>query len=162
MKAGVTGHQDLLDARPWCKSKILEFLDTNGVLTGITSLAEGTDQLYAECLFERGASLHVVVPCREYDLAFKSDQSRDQYQKYLSLADRITELDYPKPSQQAFFHAGKVVVGLSDIMVAIWDGQAARGLGGTADVVDYALEKRTPIVQIDPILKTVRKLSNGS
>jgi hypothetical protein len=32
----------------------------------------------------------------------------------------------------------EILVGLVDEVIAIWDGQPARGYGGTADVVRYA------------------------
>jgi hypothetical protein len=37
--------------------------------------------------------------------------------------------------------AGRVVVDRSSVLVAAWDGQPSRGLGGTADVVAYARER---------------------
>jgi hypothetical protein len=33
---------------------------------------------------------------------------------------------------------GKVVVDRAEVLIAVWDGLPARGLGGTADVVAYA------------------------
>lgn len=34
-------------------------------------------------------------------------------------------------------------------MVAIWDGQRARGPGGTADVVALALQNNVPVIHVD-------------
>ncbi len=51
-------------------------------------------------------------------------------------------MPYVEPSEEAFFAADRRVVELSDRMVAIWDGKQSRGLGGTADVVAYAADRR--------------------
>jgi hypothetical protein len=39
----------------------------------------------------------------------------------------------------------------SDMLIAIWDGKPAAGLGGTADAVGYALERRIKILQLNPV-----------
>jgi hypothetical protein len=38
----------------------------------------------------------------------------------------------------------------SSVLVAVWDGQPARGLGGTADVVAYARQRGVPMEVIWP------------
>ncbi len=43
-------------------------------------------------------------------------------------------------------------------MMAVWDGEPAQGLGGTGDVVDYALARRKPVIHIDPIKRRVMRL----
>ncbi len=45
--------------------------------------------------------------------------------------------------------AGVWMVDRSDRLVAIWDGKPAAGLGGTGDVVAYALERGIPVVRVD-------------
>ena len=42
------------------------------------------------------------------------------------------------------------MVDTSRVLVAVWDGQSARGLGGTADVVAYARERGKPVTVIWP------------
>ena len=46
---------------------------------------------------------------------------------------------------------------LSDIVLAVWKGKPAKGKGGTADVVAYAIRRRVPLIHIDPISHTVRQ-----
>jgi hypothetical protein len=38
----------------------------------------------------------------------------------------------------------------SDLLVAVWDGLPARGLGGTADVVQVALAEQRRVVHVNP------------
>jgi hypothetical protein len=67
-------------------------------------------------------------------------------------------LPYPFPSEEAFWNAGKYIVDHSDLVVAVWDGEAARGLGGTADVVQYALTVGRKVVHVNPVARTTRSL----
>ncbi|MFG2222777.1 hypothetical protein [Streptomyces sp. NPDC048644] len=41
-------------------------------------------------------------------------------------------------------------VGLVDRLIAVWDGQPARGYGGTADVVAYARSTGVPVEVVWP------------
>ncbi len=43
--------------------------------------------------------------------------------------------------------AGRAVADRSDLLLAVWDGAPAAGLGGTADIVRYA-EERGKAVEI--------------
>jgi hypothetical protein len=45
---------------------------------------------------------------------------------------------------------GRAVVDRSSVLIAVWDGQPSRGLGGTADVVTYARQRGVPITVIWP------------
>jgi hypothetical protein len=36
------------------------------------------------------------------------------------------------------------------VLIALWDGKKANGVGGTGDVVAYAKEQRKPILHINP------------
>ena len=44
---------------------------------------------------------------------------------------------------------GKKVVDACEILIAIWDGKPSRGNGGTAEIVNYALEQGRTILRID-------------
>jgi hypothetical protein len=46
--------------------------------------------------------------------------------------------------------AGEILVGLSDELLAVWDGLPARGDGGTADTVAYALGVHVPVTVLWP------------
>jgi hypothetical protein len=41
---------------------------------------------------------------------------------------------------------GRIVIEQSDLLIAIWDGEEARGRGGTASVVQDARERQLPVV----------------
>jgi hypothetical protein len=41
----------------------------------------------------------------------------------------------------------------SDVLLALWDGGASRGRGGTAEIVAYARERGVP-VEVVPVRRT--------
>jgi len=139
----VTGHQRLPAAAvAFAEQEVPNVLTAHGgtPLVGITSLAAGADQLFARIVLGRGGRLHVVVPCERYEASFTDDDARRRFEQLLLVATEVEVLPFAAPSQDAYLAAGRRVVDLADGVVAIWDGEAARGRGGTGDVVAYARE----------------------
>lgn len=148
---GVTGHQHLPpESRTHIASGIDEVLRSRSAdLIGVCSLAAGADQLFAQAVLDLGGALHVVVPCERYDETFgQADLLR--FRKLLRAAARVETLAHPVPTEEAFLDAGHRVADICDVLVAVWDGKPARGIGGTADVVDYAKSVGRDVVIIWP------------
>ncbi len=152
MFAGVTGHQDIPAAAvPFIRNEIARVLKRTGPgLVGVSSLAKGADQLFAKIVLELGGRLHAVIPCRGYEFAFDDDKSAAEFNSLIGVATTIERLDHSGPSQAAFYDAGKRVVQLSQLIVAVWDSHEAKGVGGTADIVAFATEHKKPIEVIWP------------
>ena len=155
-RIGVTGHRRLDDpeAWPWVASAMREQLA--GIappLIAVTSLAVGADQLLARLVIERGGTIHAVLPFTDLERSF----SREDLPAYLELAKLATVevLDTPGTDEDAYLAAGQRVVQLSDIVIAVWNGKAAKGKGGTGDIVAYAISRGVPLIQIDPVSRTV-------
>lgn len=160
MKVGITGHQHLEDARDWewVRHELHDLLvKLSKPLIGITCLAPGADSLFARLLLEQDRSFEVVLPFPGYELKLPADR-RDDYQRLLEQASRVITLQRQKTDEESYLEAGKRVVNLSDLLIAVWDGKPAKGLGGTADVVKYARRKQESIIHLDPIQHVV----NGS
>ena len=151
MKVGITGHQDLGSSErvAWVRTTLERLIEAYRVTEGFTCLAAGADSLYAELLIRHGIPYTPILPCRRYEEAFHDEGERARFQQLLSAAPKIVWCDFDRPSRAAYFEAGKEVVDRSDLLFAVWDGQAARGFGGTADVVSYALMRRIPVVHLD-------------
>jgi hypothetical protein len=143
MVIGCTGHQTLTVATQTAiadaVSARLRRLD-DGNLEGVCSLAVGADQIFARALLAAGGRLRVVIPCAGYNSTFTADEARDSYVELLASSTSSEELPYPSPTEEAFMAAGRVVTDRSDLLLAVWDGAPAAGLGGTADVIRYARE----------------------
>ena len=153
-RVGITGHQRLGSRSK--QRAVHEALERviprfQVPLMAVTSLAAGSDQLFTRAMLNHGASVDAVIPFEGYEGTFASAKAREEYFALLGQASRVTVLPRAGSDEECFFEAGKVVVSRSDILVAIWDGKPARGLGGTADIVRFARdEKRVEIRWINP------------
>lgn len=139
MRVGFTGHQGLTpETGASVRTEIARELETLGTVEGVCSLAEGSDQIFAECVLAHGGRLVAVIPSRGYESTFTTSDSLATFTQLLAKAAEVITLEHETPSEAAYWAAGQRVVDESDRLIAVWDGQAAGGLGGTADVVGYA------------------------
>jgi hypothetical protein len=155
MKVGITGHQDLGVAQDWCHTVVEDLIRTLPVTHGYTSLAAGADQLFADILAAEKIPFTVVIPCQDYEQAFASDALRNRYLYLLDKAAERTTLAFDHPSSEAFMAAGRHVVGCIETLIAIWDGRAAKGLGGTADIVAFARAQGVPVWHCNPVARAI-------
>ncbi len=146
MQFGVTGHQIL---PPRIVDRAVEHwrsvLPTGPQLHGVSSLAEGADQLFAAHVLAAGGTLEAILPCEDYASSLATDNGRVRLAELRRAAGTVITLPFPEPSEQAFLAAGQAVVERCDHLFAVWDGRPARGVGGTADVVAYARARGCPV-----------------
>ena len=122
----------------------------------LSGLAEGADRLVAGIAMEElSAALIAVLPFPVADFCadFTSEPSR---QEFLSLIGRSAAIfDAHLPSDEQWKQAGQMrdvqyarvgalIAEQSQILLALWDERPARGVGGTADVVDWFEVGRAP------------------
>jgi hypothetical protein len=148
---GVSGHQILPEiVRAYAEPMIIALLVCQPKpVIGLSSLAEGADQLFAEAVLRSGGTLHVVVPAHGYEDTFRGT-ARQTYHRLLAVADIVTTLEYDKPCEQAYDAAARFIAEHCDLLIAVWDGQPARGLGGTADAVAHARRLGREVVIVWP------------
>jgi hypothetical protein len=151
-RIGITGHQGLGRATAALVAGALheKLEQLGGPALGITSLAEGADQLFAEAVLESGGSIFAVIPAAGYERSFEDPSALRRYHALRERAGQALELDYREPGEKAYWAAGQKVVELCDQLFAVWDGQPAGGLGGTADVVAFAREQGKTVTVIWP------------
>ncbi len=158
MRVGITGHQRLKDPSrwPWVRAEIDKLISQLPTpVTGVTSLAIGADQLFAEVVLEHGGTIEAIIPFHGYESNFAVGQARQDYCRLLGLAMRVEILEKTGSDEEAYFAAGKRLVDVIDMLVAVWDGKPAAGLGGTADVVRYALERGKRVLHLNPVSSTL-------
>ena len=162
MKIGITGHQRLESAAAWewVQQQMEAVIHDRATATidAYSSLAIGADQRFAVVAIKHGANLHVIVPCSGYEGTFTTQEDLRQCRDLLSKASTVELLDYPQPTEEAFMAAGKRIIDTVDLLVAVWNGEEADGTGGTDDAVGYAVEHGTPVIQINPVTKTLTAL----
>jgi hypothetical protein len=125
----------------------------------LTPLAEGADRLVAKVALDAGAWLVVPMPFAraQYEATFRDDDSRRKFAELVSHPRtlRVFHLDLPGALDAAtrrrvsYLCTGAYVARHSQVLIALWDGRPAEGLGGTAAIVDY---RRTGRLDIDPKL----------
>lgn len=152
MKIGLSGHQDIpQEAIAFVKQGISSIVSRlKDDLVGVSSLAAGADQLFASTVLEYGGRLHIIIPSEGYETTFSETDDLNRFRLLLKKADTVETLNYPEPSEEAFFAAGHRVVDNSDLLIAVWDGKPAEGRGGTADIVHYARSCGTNVEVIWP------------
>jgi hypothetical protein len=143
----------------WVRSQIRIVLKNQPLpLIGISALAAGADQLFADIILEMRGELHVVLPFRSYERTLSSDALRKKYFHLLSKATHVETLPGAVSDEQSFLLAGFRVIELAEVMIAVWDGGKAEGLGGTADIVAQARIKQVPTTHINPVSKSVQMI----
>jgi hypothetical protein len=150
-RVGITGHRDLPE--PTCRlvsAAIAAQLQRFESIEGISSLAEGADQIFAEQVVKAGGALTAVVPSAHYGRSFETTAGGATYRRLRARAREVIELPFRAPSAEAYWAAGQRVVGLADVLLAVWDGTPSRGVGGTADVVAFAEKRGVPTTILWP------------
>jgi len=134
------------------------FASTRAILSVVSSLAEGADRIVADAGLARDMPLNVILPFRRAD--YRTDFSPEggaDYDRLLAQARTVYELDGKRSttgdhtaSNRAYEAAGLLMLANADIVIAVWDQQAAAGLGGTALIVEHAVAEGVPVIIIDP------------
>ena len=153
---GVTGHRTLQNPNPIITGvdKALQAIkssfETEQIVV-LSALAEGADRIIAErALAMDGTKLIAVLPLpvEVYQEDFQSPISIKEFQGLLELADEIIELPRIINREESYRNVGKYLVAHCEVLIAIWDGQPARGPGGTAEVVALARDRNLPVAWI--------------
>ena len=120
----------------------------------VSPLAEGSDRIVAEEASALGWELVSPLPFsrEDYEKDFQTAESRREFDRLIAYATRVPELsgrrDTKSDRDSAYAAVGRLVLDVSDVLLAIWDGQGARGEGGTAQIVREAGERGLPTVWI--------------
>ncbi|MEV7418631.1 hypothetical protein [Streptomyces sp. NPDC089919] len=146
-RIGVTGHRaipaELLGHVTEGLRALLRGHD--GPMEALSSLAEGADQIFAELALECGADLTVVIPSGDYEATFADPGALARFRRLRGRASQEIRLDYPRATDDAYYAAGTRIADACDRLVAVWDGEPARGRGGTGDIVAYARAAGKPV-----------------
>lgn len=150
---GVTGHRQIAgDCTQAIEAAVISVLE--GVRTKapdvplvlLTGLAEGADRLVARLVQKRfGAEIIVVLPraAESYRSDFATADSREEFDRLLASARLVVTCpeDHADPTV-GYAWAGNFTALHSHLLIALWDGDEARGDGGTAEIVRAKLKGR--------------------
>jgi len=119
----------------------------------VSSLAEGSDRIVAAAGLAAGFALQAVLPLEkaEYERDFETPMSRREFEALLARAGEVFALDGDADERpRAYEAAGLFMLANIDVLIAIWDGAVAAGIGGTAQIVERAVADGIAVVWIEP------------
>jgi hypothetical protein len=144
-------------------AKIL-YSDKPPVLRAISSLAEGTDRIFAQQAINLGYQIVCPMPFwqQEFEKDFLpphalEDNSRNQFRGLLRQAREAAglttfELDGERGAAGAAYGiASDIVLNQSDLLMAVWDGEKTNGSGGTFETLQKAVHYHVPVLWIDAL-----------
>lgn len=117
----------------------------------VSALAEGADRMCAAAGLAACFSLDVPLPFTRdvYCDDFPDPQSKAEFRQFLGRASTILELPGDRAqADNAYSLVGGAILAISDILIAVWNGEASAGRGGTGDVVASALEQGKPVIHV--------------
>jgi hypothetical protein len=103
----------------------------------------------ARAVTELGGQLEAFIPAARYRAALPA-QAHPEYDRLLAQATAIHRMPFTESTPESHMTASKLMVDAADELYAVWDGKPARAYGGTADVVAYARQHKTPVTVIWP------------
>ncbi|GAA5058820.1 hypothetical protein HNP84_008776 [Thermocatellispora tengchongensis] len=139
LRIAISGHRDL-SARTAdrVRTELRAILAARaGRVVGLSCLAAGADQIFAEEVVRGGGRLHAIVPAADYRQTLPPP-AREPYDGLVSAAERVHRMPYARSGPEAYQAASEFMLRLADELVAVWDGLPARGRAGTAEVVAHA------------------------
>ena len=97
-----------------------------------------------------GSSLLVPLPLPidDYLQDFETDASKKEFRHLLSMAEKVLTLPPASTRSKSYEAVGRYVVDHCDVLIALWDGKASRGRGGTAEIISYARKLKKAIYWI--------------
>ncbi len=157
IRVGISGHRKLGNSQA-VSNAVDQALDRISAGFGekemcvISPLAEGADRLVAWRGLELyAAELVVALPFEEaeYMKDFDSDASKAEFADLIRRASEVVHLPAEKTRTDSYLAVGKYVIDQSDVLIAIWDGMPARGIGGTGQIVEIARSRAMPVAWIE-------------
>lgn len=162
MQIAITGHRQLSELDPLKSGLHLIFRHLRRLLPSqdwifYSQLAEGADRLVFQQAVEfarqnPGLSIRLIaqlpLPVPAFLEDFQTTESKEEFTRLLGIADRvilpIQQLDRPYCYREANLRC------LEDaaLLIALWDGLPARGIGGTAEMVQMVRSRSIPLAWV--------------
>ncbi|WP_150253340.1 hypothetical protein [Nocardiopsis deserti] len=152
-RIGITGHSNLSgDSVTLVRKALVAALGPHADdgLVGVSCLARGADQLFAEAVLEVGGRLEVVLPSADYREAKVKPANLDRFDDLLVSSSLVRYMPHRRADRAAYEDANEAVLEWVELLFAVWDGQPADGRGGTGDAVEAARGRGVPVEVIWP------------
>jgi len=151
---GFTGHRQLHDEEKAAEvlRQILGSLQKEAGLEIIarSSVASGADILFAEACQSLNLKWIAQLPFPEIE--FQKDFSEKDWARAKALLGQASEVEiFSRAAHRPddYLECGRATVDGADLMIALWDGNASRGTGGTAEIVAHTRAVSKALILID-------------
>jgi hypothetical protein len=120
----------------------------------LSGLAEGADRLAAFAALGRGWRLRAILAFHRsrFEEDFPAPFAIGEFRALLQASDEVEEprkgAHHGRPPEEGYHAVGQSLLALSDVLIAIWDGEGSRGKGGTVEVIEAARERGIPVVWV--------------
>ncbi len=168
----ITGHRKLLypdTVREQIRSSLQYFqacYKNKEDVVAVTAMASGTDTIFAEEALYLGIAVKAIFPfaANEYEKDFSPEEwqrvhaviNNKKRPVQLEIANTLNSFA-EEEKKNAYLNTGVQLVDEANIVLAVWDGLAPQGAGGTADIVRYAISKNKELHTI----KGLRQAKEG-
>jgi hypothetical protein len=154
LAVGFTGHRHLPDEAK-SRAHIFQVLKekkekTPGTVYGVSSVAAGGDLIFAESCIQLGLPLRILLPMPKQQ--FRDDFDPPTWERVEEVLRRAMSVEVTGGEQDRdarYYECGIETVLQSRFLVALWDGEPSRGLGGTEQIVSFAKIEGRPVVWIN-------------
>jgi hypothetical protein len=159
---GFTGHRHLAD-HAGASRAIQGAIDAlrrevPGEWIALSSIAGGGDQLFVREALASRLSWHAILPLPRSEFALDfTPADWTAVEEMLTNADHVRVISESGDRKDSYLDCGIETVNGADVLIALWDGEPARGKGGTADVVQYAQSIGKPVIIIDAVTHEVHR-----
>jgi hypothetical protein len=157
IRVGVVGHRYLGNSKTstfvfdQCLAILKQAQIEHSSVLALSAVAEGADTLFAEAALALDIPLEIIRPFKEYRSDFRTIPARKRYNRLCAATRRETKLTYRNRSNEAYLAAMNWIVEKSDMLVAVWNGHSATGIGGTGDAIQKAMLINRPWIHLNNI-----------
>lgn len=151
---GFTGHRNIADPAAVSRrigAALDDLASACGPLVAVSSLAKGCDTLFVQEALNRNIPIFLILPFPK--ARFQRDFTTEDWLAVVPLLERaahVEEVQLTQSDEESYMEAGVRTVDQAHVLLAVWDGKATAGLGGTGDVVAYARAMARPLVWVNP------------
>lgn len=116
-------------------------------VTVVSALAEGADRLAGHAALRLDGRIEALLPLavEDYVNDFETDDSRADFTELLAAAASVDIVPSAETRTEAYRAAATAAVDRSDVVLALWDGRPASGVGGTGETIAYADSRGVPV-----------------
>jgi hypothetical protein len=118
----------------------------------LSGIAEGADRLAAYVALARGWPLYAILAFdrARFEEEFADPSAIGEFRALLRAADVLEEPGsrLPRAVGDGYAAVGQRLLAACDLLIAVWDGRASRGKGGTVDIIEGALVRGIPVIWI--------------